>query len=79
MTEDPETIGSGRMLLEAGVDYAHDADYPVSGLEGNLLRAFRSIGISIGIGSIAELQIDGGFHNRLDITADCPQPRSLAW
>jgi hypothetical protein len=27
-----------------------------------------TIGISIGISSIAELQIDGGFYNRLAIT-----------
>jgi hypothetical protein len=71
VTEDPETIGSGRILLEGGVDYAHDADYPASGLEGNLLRA-PVVGISIGISSIAELQIDGGFHNRLDITRRLP-------
>ena len=65
-TEDPETIGEGRLLVEAGFDYAHDADYPVSGLEGHLVR-FPLIGFSIGISSIAEIQIDGGFYNRLAI------------
>lgn len=33
-TEDPETIGSGRVLVEMGLDYAREAEYPVSGLEG---------------------------------------------
>ena len=37
-TEDPETIGTGRVLLEAGLDYAREAEYPVSGLEGQLFR-----------------------------------------
>ena len=23
-TEDPETVGAGRILIEGGVDYAHD-------------------------------------------------------
>jgi hypothetical protein len=68
ITEDPEPIGAGRVLLEGGLDYAHGQTYPVSGLEGNLLRV-PTIGISVGISSIAELQIDGGFYNRLTITS----------
>lgn len=71
VTEDPETIGAGRILLEGGLDYAHHADYPASGLEGNLLRALV-VGVSVGLSSIAEVQIDGGFHNRLDITRRSP-------
>ena len=71
VTEDPETIGAGRILLEGGLDYAHDADYPAFGLEGNLLRALV-VGVSVGLSSIAEVQIDGGFHNRLDITRRSP-------
>src|SRR5213594_3261781 len=67
VTEDPETIGAGRILLEGGIDFARDQHYPVSGLEGNLWRA-PTIGLSIGISSIAELQIDGGLNNRLKIT-----------
>lgn len=66
-TEDPEPIGGGRILIEGGVDYAIDAQYPVSGLQGDLLR-LPTLGVSIGISSIAELQIDGGFYNRLTIT-----------
>ena len=67
VTEDPETIGDGRMLLEAGVDYAREVDYPASGLRGNLLRA-PLIGLSIGIGEIGEVQIDGGLYQHLAIT-----------
>jgi hypothetical protein len=65
-TEDPETIGAGRVLFETGFDYAVGGEYPVSGLEGDLFR-FPLIGFSIGISSIAEVQIDGGFYNRLSI------------
>lgn len=72
VTEDPETIGAGRLLIEGGIDAAHGQEYPVSGLKGNLWRV-PTIGISIGLSSIAELQIDGGLHNRLTITQRNPQ------
>ena len=67
VTEDPETIGAGRILAEAGFDYGSDVSYPASGLEGNLLRV-PLLGASIGVSSIAEVQIDGGLYNRLSIT-----------
>jgi hypothetical protein len=72
VTEDPETIGPGRVLVEGGFDYGRDVDYPVSGLKGNLLR-LPLVGVSIGLSSIAEIQIDGGFHNRLAITGRDPR------
>lgn len=75
LTEDPETIGAGRLLLEGGVDFAHDQQYPVSGLEGNLWR-MPTLGVSIGLSSIAEFQIDGGLNNRLKITKRVPAPLS---
>jgi hypothetical protein len=75
VTEDPETIGDGRMLLEAGFDYMRDVKYPVSGLTGNL-RRLPLIGISIGLGERAEVQLDGGLFNSLSITAREPAPMS---
>jgi hypothetical protein len=72
-TEDPEPIGAGRLLLEAGVDWVSDREYPASGLVGDLLRV-PLVGISIGLGSMAELQIDGGLYNRLAITSASDAP-----
>src|SRR5690606_36831938 len=46
VTEDPETVGSGRILVEAGLDYGRDMFFPLSGLEGNLL-AVPTLGVSI--------------------------------
>lgn len=74
-TEDPETIGAGRVLLEGGFDYSRDAEYPVSGLEGQLWR-FPLIGVSFGISSIAEIQLDGGLYNRLSISERNAAPLS---
>jgi hypothetical protein len=67
VTEDPETIGTGNILLEGGFDVERGVELPVFGLEGNLLR-LPTLGVSFGFSSILELQIDGGFYNRLNIT-----------
>jgi len=75
VTEDPETIGAGLILFEGGFDVQRDVFYPVSGLEGNLLRA-PVLGLSFGVSSIAELQIDGGLYNRLSVTGREPAPLS---
>jgi Putative MetA-pathway of phenol degradation len=69
-TEDPEPIGAGRMLIEAGIEYAHDQQYPTSGLRGNLWR-LPAIGLSFGLSSIAEFQVDGA-GNHLAITGRDP-------
>ena len=73
-TEDPETIGAGRVLIEAGLDYDRDTFLPVSGLRGNLVTV-PAFGISLGVSSIAEIQIDWGAYQKLYITeqsADAP-------
>jgi hypothetical protein len=58
-TEDPETIGAGRVLVEAGIETGQNARYPLSGLHGD--RVAMPLGISIGLGSIGELQFDSGY------------------
>jgi hypothetical protein len=75
VTEDPETIGAGRVLVEAGFDYGRSIFYPASGLEGHLFRA-PLVGISVGVSSIAEVQLDGGFFDHLSITRRGPAPLS---
>jgi hypothetical protein len=75
VTEDPETIGAGLVLLEGGIEQQQDVSYPASGLKGNLLR-LPALGVSFGISSIAELQIDGGLYNRLNVTSSKPAPLS---
>jgi hypothetical protein len=71
-TEDPEPIGAGRMLIEGGFDLANDQRYPVSGLQGTLLK-LPTVGLSFGISSIAEFQLDGSLYNRLAIDSRDPQ------
>lgn len=66
VTEDPETVPAGHILLEAGFDFHYDAVFPASGLKGNLFR-IGTFGASFGVSSIAEIQIDGGLRNQLSI------------
>jgi hypothetical protein len=75
VTEDPETIGSGLVLIEGGFDLQKDVFYPASGLEGNLLR-IPTLGVSFGVSSIAEVQIDGGIYNGLNVKSRRDAPLS---
>lgn len=67
VTEDPATVGAGQVLLESGVDWASGVTFPISGLRGDLVTA-PIIGISVGVGPIAEIQIDGSPYRQLTIT-----------
>jgi hypothetical protein len=75
VTEDPETIGSGNILIEAGLDYAQDVEYPASGLTGDLLR-WPTVGASFGVGSIVEIQVDWAPYQRLAVDRLVPAPLS---
>jgi hypothetical protein len=66
VTEDPETVGPGMILIEGGFDYGTNVLFPASGLQGNVLRA-PILGVSVGISSIAEFQLDGGPYDRLSV------------
>jgi hypothetical protein len=59
------------MLLEFGVDYKTDVYNPVSGLRGNLF-AVPVLGVSVGVGSIAEIQMYLGGYQTLSITEQDP-------
>lgn len=75
VTEDPEVVGAGRVLIEGGLSAGRKQLFPASGLDGHLFRG-PIVGVSIGISSIAELQIDGGLYQRLAIRERRPGPLS---
>lgn len=75
VTEDPESVGGGVVLIEAGFDYLLNQQFSASGLTGNLVRG-PQFGLSIGLSDIAELQIDGLSFNRLGLTDETPAPLS---
>lgn len=59
VTQDPEVVGAGTVLVESGVETGRSIWYPVSGLTGD--RVGFPMGLSLGLGAVAELQIDGGY------------------
>ena len=59
VTQDPEVIGAGQVLIESGVETGSNLWYPVSGLTGD--RVAVPVGLSLGLGTVAELQVDGGY------------------
>jgi hypothetical protein len=62
ITEDPETVGANRVLVEGGLEYGWDQSFPAYGLTGNVMHA-PTLGVSVGIGPSAEVQVDGGFQH----------------
>jgi hypothetical protein len=72
-TQDPETIGAGRVLVEGGITGSHDITYPLSGFKGNLWQ-LPVLGLNVGLSSIADLQITGGPYNYFTITSRQPGP-----
>jgi hypothetical protein len=63
------------MLIEAGISHTWTERFPVSGLEGHILRG-PLLGISSGMGSSAELQVDGLSWSRLAINDRFEAPLS---
>jgi hypothetical protein len=62
-TEDPETVGVNRVLIEGGFEFDRDQLYSAYGLKGDTVHG-PSIGVSVGISPNAEIQVDGGLLQR---------------
>ena len=71
VTEDPETVPVGNILVEGGLDMWRDTYFPASGLRGTLWKV-GTLGASFGVSSIAEFQLDGGLRNILKISSRNP-------
>jgi hypothetical protein len=67
VTEDPETIGTNRILLEGGFSLDTDQENPVHGIAGDITR-IGTFGVSVGISPTAEIQVDGGLIQRIEVT-----------
>ncbi len=74
-TEDPEVVGPGQILFEAGLDYGQGMFLPASGLSGNLWRV-GSFGFHFGVSSIAEIELKGGLRDVFSITSRTSAPLS---
>lgn len=73
VTEDPETIGDDRILLEGGFSFDWDQASAFHRVEGDISR-LAIFGVSAGISPTAEVQIDGGLIQRIDVTRRIESP-----
>ena len=71
VTEDPETIGADRILLEGGVSFDKGQTNSANGLEGDITH-IATFGVSVGLSPTAEVQVDGGLLQRLDVNRRDP-------
>lgn len=62
VTEDPRLIPNGSFVMESGFGYAHNAQFPLSGLRGDQYSAFAN-GLNFSLGPRAEFQINGVMQN----------------
>src|SRR5574337_483281 len=65
-TVDAETVPAGTMRVQVGFDFLQDVDFPLSGLSGDL-TSVGVVQIRMGVGKIAEVQLEGAGHHLLDV------------
>lgn len=67
VTEDPETIGTHRVLLEGGIELDSDQSNAAYGVKGDITH-IAIFGVSVGLSPNVEVQVDGGLIQRLTVT-----------
>jgi len=67
-TDDAEILETGRVRIEAGVEFLQEKRYSLSGLEGDLMRLGVSA-IHVGVGEFAEFQISGVLQDVLSVSS----------
>jgi len=75
ITESTDTVAERRLRLELGGEWLHDAVFPLSGLQGNLTR-IGVFGLRFGLGSAAEIELEGVAQDRLSIEKRAVAPNS---
>ena len=65
-TVDAETVPAGTMRVQVGFDFLQDVDITLSGLSGDM-TSVGVVQIRMGVGKIAEVQLEGAVHHFLDV------------
>ena len=76
-TQDPEPIAGQKILLKVGAVFLREQSFPVSGLRGNYTNV-PNIGLSFGVGGVAEFQIDHASRQYLRVIDRFAGPRDHA-
>lgn len=75
VTERADTVEKGHLLIDAGVEFLQEAQFPLSGLEGELTRA-GVLGFRLGASENVEIQILGIVQDILNVEQQHPAPNS---
>ena len=67
-TADAQTVPAGTLRAEIGFDFLQDVGFPLSGLRGDETSA-GVIDLRMGVGKIAEIEVQGALQNFLDVKA----------
>jgi hypothetical protein len=67
-TAEAETVPAGTLRTEIGFDFLQDVGFPLSGLRGDL-TSVGVVDLRIGVGKIAEIEVEGAIQNFLDVKA----------
>lgn len=67
-TADTETVPAGTLRAEIGFDFLQDVGFPLSGLRGDE-TSVGVIDLRMGVGKIAEIEVEGAIQNFLDVKA----------
>ena len=67
-TTDAETIPGGTIRASIGFDFLQDVTFPLSGVNGDL-TSVGVVDVRMGVGKIAEIEIQGAIQNFLDVKA----------
>ena len=65
-TTDAETVPPGTLRAQIGFDFLQDVDFPLSGLSGDE-TSVGVLNLRMGVGKIAEVELQGTIQNFLDI------------
>ena len=71
ITQPAEALAAGEMLISLGVDYFQEAEFPHSGLSGDLTRA-GVLDLHLGVSRGVEFQIQGVVRNFLSVETAVP-------
>jgi hypothetical protein len=82
-TPDAETVSTGVLRAQTGFDFLQDQTFPLSGLSGDL-TSVGDIDLRLGVGQIAEVELQGAIQQYLSIqsqttssvTLSLPNPNS---
>jgi hypothetical protein len=72
-TPDAETVPQGTLRAQVGFDFLQDADFPLSGLSGDV-SAVGVTDLRLGVGRVVEVELQGVVQNFLQVKREVPGP-----